>query len=65
MNVKDTNNKLQWIKPQLIVLVRSTPAESVLAGCKYIGAGFGGPQISFNACYWNAGCGPCSEEIKS
>jgi hypothetical protein len=28
------SEKKQWIKPQLIVLARGTPEESVLAGCK-------------------------------
>ena len=32
-----TSNKLQWTKPQLIVLARGTSDESVLTHCKYIG----------------------------
>lgn len=34
-----SNVKLQWTQPQLIVLARGTPEESVLTFCKYIGAG--------------------------
>ena len=31
------NKKMQWTKPQLIVLTRGTPEESVLEHCKRIG----------------------------
>ena len=33
-----SSNKMQWTKPQLIVLTRGTPEESVLLHCKFIGA---------------------------
>ena len=29
-----SSNKMQWTKPQLIVLTRGTPEESVLTHCK-------------------------------
>ena len=32
-----SNKKMQWTKPQLIVLARGTPEESVLEHCKRIG----------------------------
>ena len=32
-----SSNKMQWTKPQLIVLTRGTPEESVLTHCKRIG----------------------------
>ncbi|MCF7811204.1 hypothetical protein K9N50_09495 [bacterium] len=62
---KDINDKKRWTKPQLIILVRSTPAESVLSGCKYAGHPFPGPQSGFNLCTWVTGCAPCAEGIKS
>jgi hypothetical protein len=34
-----SNIRSQWTKPQLIVLARGTPEESVLLNCKFIGAG--------------------------
>lgn len=36
-------NKTEWIRPELCVLTRSNPEESVLATCKYLGAGVTGP----------------------
>jgi len=38
--------KPQWKKPELIVLLRTRPEESVLAGCKT--GGSIGPRGSFN-----------------
>jgi len=29
-----TENKKEWVTPELIVLVRSNPEEAVLSGCK-------------------------------
>ncbi len=66
MNIEDKkHSKQNWEKPQLIILVRSTPAESVLLACKYVGWEFGGPETGFNSCYWEMGCGACEEEVKS
>lgn len=38
-----SENKLHWIKPQLIVLARGTPEESVLLVCKQIDVVTTGP----------------------
>ncbi len=55
--------KTQWTTPQLIVLSRGTPEESVLTVCKYIGAGpLGGPDTANqNGCNSPAttNCGNC------
>lgn len=39
-----SDNKLHWIKPQLIVLARGTPEESVLTVCKQISVVINGPN---------------------
>ncbi|HEX9117390.1 MAG TPA: hypothetical protein VGA61_15080 [Anaerolineae bacterium] len=36
-----TEGKTQWTRPQLIVLAKGTPEESVLTVCKAINAGSG------------------------
>ncbi len=36
-----TESKKAWVTPELIVLVRSKPEESVLANCKLMGTGPG------------------------
>ena len=36
-----------WVRPELVVLVRTTPEEAVLAGCKWMG---GGPVTSVVGC---------------
>ena len=55
--------KMQWTTPQLIVLSKGTPEESVLTVCKYIGAGeFGGPEgANQNGCndLTTGNCGNC------
>ena len=63
-----SNNKKKkekWVKPQLIVLVRGKPEESVLNACKV--ALEGGPIIDHYEC--NMGglncAGPCSSEVGS
>jgi hypothetical protein len=39
------SQKMQWTQPQLIVLAKGMPEESVLDACKYIGAPLGiGPE---------------------
>ena len=50
----------QWEKPELIVLVRSEPEETVLETCKTFGL-LGPPTNS--GCY--AGKDPCSELVAS
>ncbi len=44
----------QWQKPELIILVRSRPQESVLTACKVTG-GYG-PNATNNACLWEHMC---------
>ena len=39
-----TKSQKVWVKPELIILVRSKPEEAVLAACK--GGGFIGPNYS-------------------
>lgn len=46
-----TENRKEWVKPELIILVRSKPEEAVLNVCK---AGTGG---AWSVCAWNH-CGP-------
>ena len=43
-----TESKKEWVKPELIVLVRSNPAEAVLGVCKTL-AGTG-PDPFFQGC---------------
>jgi hypothetical protein len=40
-------NKKEWRKPELIVMVRSTPEEAVLGGCKFFG-----PEKTYNGTYY-------------
>ena len=44
-----------WKKPELVVLTRSTPEESVLTGCKNL-APFTGPDSAVGSCA-QVGCG--------
>lgn len=58
-------NKKHWNSPQLIILTRVSPEESVLTECKFIGAdvaGVNGPNTYFkDGCNENASgnCGTC------
>jgi len=59
--------KKDWITPELIVLVRSTPEEAVLYGCKY-GYKFdlSGPTIqNYGRCDAAADCGICTRIVPS
>ena len=48
--------KKKWVQPELIVLVRSKPEESVLNGCKYWTES-SGPDYWFDACrYGDPNC---------
>jgi hypothetical protein len=42
-------SRREWVKPELIVLVRSKPEEAVLDGCK-VSTELEGPG------YWHIGC---------
>jgi len=52
-------NKMQWSKPELLVLTRSNPEETVLATCKYLGAGVTGPTNK--TCGYNQGGKTCDD----
>jgi hypothetical protein len=45
---QEVEMKKAWEKPQLIVLVRSTPEEAVLTGCK--NANVSGPGVGAQNC---------------
>ena len=64
----DTNNKKEWEKPQLIVLVRSRPEEAVLFACKLEVNGSGGADFNNDMCHSTnpTVCpGPCSATVGS
>jgi hypothetical protein len=50
-----------WHRPDLIVVVRSKPAEAVLAACKGSQV-LDGPEAAFQRCFvWGSACaGGCS-----
>jgi hypothetical protein len=57
----------RWEKPELIVLIRSNPEESILDVCKG-GAIGSGPKMDFNMCrslFWYPGCGNCQGNVDS
>lgn len=54
-------HKLHWKKPELIVLVRNKPEESILGTCKDAGGGHAGPSVSDRKCNSiDSGCPNCS-----
>ncbi len=57
--------KKAWSKPELIVIVRSSPEEVVLGSCKYTaGSGYSGPTDQRTVCY-NGPCVSCSTQGSS
>ncbi|MBN1321349.1 MAG: hypothetical protein JXA87_10970 [Thermoleophilia bacterium] len=59
--------KTQWSRPELVVLARSTPEESVLDGCKLDG-NTSGPYATHQNCKALSGSrcsGPCSSRNRS
>jgi len=59
-------NKVQWNKPELLVLTRSNPEEAVLVGCKGAPVNVGGPAGTGNNCKENSGSGlPCNQPAMS
>ena len=57
-----------WHKPELLVLVRGTPEEAVLTGCKAGPAdgGLGGGKSSTGpGCGYNSGTGTCNNACSS
>ena len=51
-----TDNKKKWVKPELIILVRSNPAEAVIGCCK-TGTWAIGPQKNYYECGSEVGGG--------
>lgn len=65
-NVED--NRKKWIQPQLIVLGRGTPEESVLAGCKLTaktGKIISGLGTTKNNCYKRNAMTNCSKKCSN
>ena len=54
-----TDSNKMWVKPQLIVLVRSNPAEAVMLACK-IGGVYGGSSAAANHCQGGGDTSPCT-----
>ncbi len=60
--------KKVWEKPQMIILTRNTPEESVLTHCKVIGIGLGYPDsANQDGCNNTAttNCGNCQSRSGS
>ncbi len=51
----NTKPKL-WQTPRLVVLVRSEPAENILAGCKYVTGTMTDNKARANKCGFNWSC---------
>jgi hypothetical protein len=58
MEKKSNAGNGKWRKPELIVLVRSKPEESVLNACK--GGSTTGPSAYKTYCHVFSDCGSCS-----
>jgi hypothetical protein len=57
--------KKEWVKPELLVLVRNKPEEQVLSGCKVTSASVGSGNGASN-CASALGCGyPCDVYVSS
>jgi hypothetical protein len=54
MGKKIKTVKKPWQKPELVVLVRGNPEESVLTSCKVIGSL--GYHNTNNSCLWEHAC---------
>ena len=61
------STRAKWETPQLVVLARGTPEESVLLHCKAIGVGGGPTTISQEGCNDNTvtNCGACQSRSGS
>jgi len=61
--------KKKWVQPELIVLVRSKPEESVLQACKLAfqeqQAGWGSSDENQGCTYKSGGCSACAEMFGS
>jgi hypothetical protein len=56
--------KKMWLTPELVVLVKSKPEETVLAACKWWLTPGGDPSISHDGSC-KEGCPPCNEQAVS
>ena len=43
--------KKKWEKPELVVIVRNQPEESVLQACKSGWFGIKGPEMAYDMCF--------------
>ena len=57
--------KKKWHKPQLIVLVRANPEESVLKTCKLPNISVSVPNATFLNCNTGMVCNNCSQQVQS
>ena len=61
MNTEAKSAKEAWAKPELIILVRSNPEETVLAACKNNTIdSFTNPANAESDCLGTTGCYACS-----
>lgn len=58
-----TKSRKVWVKPELIILVRSKPEEAVLTGCKTAETG-NAQGVILNYCF-GVLCAPCSDPFAS
>jgi hypothetical protein len=49
--------KKRWVTPELVILFRGRPEESVLCHCKYAGTAPVAPYNSYNDCTSGSYCG--------
>ena len=59
-----TKSQKVWVKPELIILVRSKPEEAVLGGCKQLIASSGSGNAA-TACYLSGCLGVCDSTAGS
>ncbi len=57
------DNRKRWIRPQLIVLGRGTPEESVLAACKT--QKISGPASTKKICKKKSGASACKTQCSA
>jgi hypothetical protein len=55
-----TENKKEWVTPELIILVRSKPEEAVLGGCKVFTETNYGASGIYATCSITACLTPCT-----
>ena len=60
--MENNSSKLVWTKPELVILLRSKPEESVLYFCKVAGQGLGPPNPD-TGIYPNCQQGPYTANV--